>query len=308
VERACLGVGSGCHTILIMKPFAALPAHSPPTSIRDEFKEVFELFQRYRTANLAENVQEKIHSVAMNRTLSQQIVTQIKSGLRITHREYLRICATCAIIFLLPFLASLLVGLALGERYSNLMYGGVCLFWLVAAELFMFQYFAWRREHGDTYIADYLTRALEIGLEYQNNSSNAYLRDTFAESIQGVAIRYFVIFRESASTRFFGAQVRSRAKSCRNDIVSLIPGLVTAGETEIEAINSDLARLVIRSQTGYWYQTSDIARQGMPIPRRDAIWISFASSVRDRSIQVALIALTATLIAAAIAATANLFK
>lgn len=177
-------------------------------------------------------------------------------------------------------------------------------------QYFMMANWDWRARYRDYYSASYLIRALEFGLRYHealaddrlryNDRLRYYdrLRDGFAESIQRSAVRYPMVYKRSISTRCFAGQVRARAKSCRNDIMSLIPSLVTASRSEVGAINDDLARLIIRSQTGYWYQTGDIVRREMPLPRKDAVKISVTSFIGDRSIQVAMLALTATLIAA----------
>jgi hypothetical protein len=175
----------------------------------------------------------------------------------------------------------------------------ICVFlWLVAAGAFLGLWYVWREDCRDSYIADYLIRSLEIGLIYSAAPTNQHVRDRLAISIQRAAIRYSTAYRKSNSTSFFAAQVRTQAKSCRNDIISIVPALVTADRNEIEAINADLARLLIRSQTGYWYQTRDIARHETAVPRWNAIRISIASFIRDRSVQVAMLALLATIIAA----------
>lgn len=285
-----------------MKPLGVyLTDHSPPDSIRGEFSELIESIQTYRAAQLPDNVETKIHSVAMNAAISQQVVSQIQCGLREAHTRYTRFCTSCAIMILLPFLIDTLIVLVPGAPNLNYNLLLFCV-WIIAIELYILRYYEWRGNYALTYIADYLARALEIGLMYQDEPTNTYLRDKFAQSIQGAAIRYSVIFRRSDSTRFFAVQVRAKARSCRNDIISLIPGLVAIDDNKIAEINSDLARLLIRSQTGYWYQTSDIVRQGMPIPKRYAAWISSASFVRNRSIQIALMAAVATLGAALITA------
>jgi hypothetical protein len=284
-----------------MKPLGVyLTDHSPPDSLRGEFSELIESIRKYRAAQLADNVQDKIHSVAMDAEISQQVITGIEYGLQEAHTKYAKICTTCVTMVLVPFAVISLMGLMPGILDLN---GNFLLFlaWIAAIEIYILRYFEWRSYYNHTYVADYLVRALEVGLMYQDEPTDTCLRDKFARSIQGAAIRYSVIFRRSESTRFFAQQVRATARSCRNDIIGLIPGLVTAGNTEIEAINSDLARLLIRSQTGYWYQTSDIARRGVPVPRRYAAWISSVSFIRNRSIQISLMTVLATLGAALIA-------
>ena len=280
--------GISVRTISFMKPLGAyITDYSSPTSILGEFSEVIEAIRKYRAAQLPDNVQDKIHSVAMNAAVSQQVIAQIESGLQEAHTKFARIYTTCAAMVLVSFAVSNLMDLIPGILDLNWNFL-LLLAWVLAVELYIIRYFEWRSYYDQTYIADYLARALEFGLMYQDEPTDTYLRDKFAQGIQGAAIRYSVIFRRSGSTRFFAEQVRATARSCRNDIISLIPGLVTADDTEIEAINSDLARLIIRSQTGYWYQTSDIARQGTPIPWRYAAWISSLSFIRNRSIQIAL--------------------
>lgn len=263
------------------------------------------MFREYRVARLADDIQEMIHKVAMNPGVSREVIDLVKSGVFAAHTEYLKLSRTSIIIALVPILLGLISPFVrpFTETGYLLLTGDGFLpnpFWLweIAVAYYALKYFDWRRSNASAYVADYLTRALRAGLDYRNDPTDFDLRDTFAGNIQRAAIRYATIYRKAEGHRtiFFAAQVRSTAKRCRDDIISLIPGLVTADQEEIENINSDLARLIIRSQTGYWHQTSDLARHGAPMPKRSAIGIATASFIRDRSIQVAIIALVSALI------------
>jgi len=268
-------------------PQPARTSRSP----RERISKTIVDFQKYRAARLAENVEKLIHVVAMDPAVSLQVTAKLKSELPAAHREFSNLCAVVSAAYLLSLLASGYLSAYLGSPWFVLF---VCL--MLTVEYFILGYYRWRYRYTDAYIADYLIRALEIGLIYRDTPKDARLRDLFAASIQRVAIKYCTTFKRSASTRFFAAQVRSQARNCRNDIVSLMPGLVTARQNEIDSINSDLVRLLIRTQTGYWYQTRDITRHGMAIPRRSAFSIGLRSAFTDRPIQVALISTTGTLL------------
>jgi hypothetical protein len=273
-----------------------------PTTIRGETLDVLAEIRKYRAAELAGDVEKMIHDVAMNSDIAGRVIAKIKSELPVCRGKFYRISVRLALMWssLLPllFIVHIFFRAYLAPRTIT---AGLLIAIIVIVELYIISYFDWRSEYRDSYIANFLIRSLEFGLRYQYTLTDERLRDGLALMIQRTAFRYSIIYKKSDSTRFFAAQVRRQAKKCRNDIMSLVPGLVVAGRAEIEAINSDLTRLLIRTQTGYWHQTSDIARHGMPMPRRNAARISLASFVSDRKIQVAFIALAATIIAAVIA-------
>ena len=268
-----------------------------PTTFRAEFLDVLAEIRKYRAAELPEDIEEIIHDVAMNSDISGRVIAKMKSQLPACRGKFYRISVRLALMLLslLPLLS--MVHHFFGAHIAD---EGLLIGIIVSFQLYIMGYFDWRSEYRDSYIANFLIRSLEFGLRYQSTLTDERLRDGLALMIQRTAFRYSIIYKKSDSTRFFAAQVRRQAKKCRNDIMSLVPGLVVAGRAEIEAINADLTRLLIRTQTGYWHQTSDIARHGMPTPRKNAIRISLASFAADRSIQVAFIALTATIIAAVI--------
>ena len=268
-----------------------------PGSIRAETSEVLAEIRNYRAAELPGDIEKIIHDVAVNSEIAQEVIAKVKSELPASHTRFYRISLRMLLMWLALIPLNLFLKAYLASFGVN---AGMLSAIVVILELYILSYFDWRSEYRDSYIADHLIRSLEFGLKYQASLTDERLRDGLAEMIQRTAIRYSVVYKKSGSTRFFAAQVRRQAKKCRNDIMSLIPGVVVAGQAEIEAINADLTRLLIRTQTGYWHQTSDIARRGMPMPRRNAVRISLASFARDRTIQVAFIALTATIIAAVI--------
>jgi len=280
--------------------------------VREEIVEVLTEFQSYRAGGLPDDVEKEIHGVAANPEVSKQVIAKIRSEVPVAHKSYLRIWRSSLICFFLPIFAVWLSPLFPRPIHTLLTSDSlngvdtwgipsVCVFlWLVAAGAFLALWFTWRQDHHDAYIADYLIRALEIGLIYLAAPTSDQARDRLATSIQRAAIRYSAAYRRSESTAFFTAQVRAQAKNCRNDIISIVPTLVTANRDEIDMINADLARLLIRSQTGYWHQTHDIARHGTPLRRWNSIRISIASFIGDRSIQVAMLAVFAAIVAAVI--------
>jgi hypothetical protein len=165
----------------------------------------------------------------------------------------------------------------------------------------------WLAGQGEAYVAGRIFGALELGVSYYSEyetlspAQHRQIKDVFVIRIQRVASACFAVYRETKSTRFFKSQVRLQAKHSRNDIMTLVPGLVTASRQEFSDTTADLARLFIRTQTGYWYQTKDIARRGTRIPRRYTAGVWLASFLRETAIQVGIIAAIATIVGAAVA-------
>ncbi len=297
----------------IAKPYrrAARTYYNLTNKVRTQLSRATEGIKRYFAGYLAEDVQKTIHDAAMNSMVSQDVIAKAQSRISAARKKYVRLGLISAAIGILPHLAAPLLGIFTSRGYllvsgHELAGPGVTnalAFWEVAGSCFLAQYFLWRRDNGLGYIADYLTRSLQCGLQHYSDPTNPELRDKFAMSIQQAATRYVTIFKYSArGPHFFAVHVRTVAKGCRNDILSMIPALVTANRDEIAVINCNLARLVIRSQTGYWHQTDDIGRHGAVVPRRDAMRISVLTFIKDRAIQVALIALVTSVIASVIAA------
>jgi hypothetical protein len=267
-------------------------------SIYSEFADVVKAVKKFRAAKLPGNVERLIHDVAANPDVAAAVINKVTSELPACHNKLYRMSARRILIW------ASLIPLSYGVTLIVPAHVVAVVFWLITTvivESYILSYLDWRSEYRDSYIANFLIRSLEFGLGYQSAMTDERFRDGLALMIQRTAIRYSILYRKSHSTRFFAAQVRRQAKTCRNDIISLIPGLVVAGQSEIAAINADLTRLLIRTQTGYWHETSDILRHGTPMPRRNAARIALASFIKDRAIQVAFITLTATVVAAGIA-------
>ena len=247
-----------------------------------------------------------IHDVAMDSEVSGRVMAKIRSELPACRRKFFKISARLWVIWLALIPLSFLDQLLSSKYFFS--HAATVILAIIAGgalEYFILEYFDWRAEYRDSYIANFLIRTLEFGLRYQSALTDERLRDGLATMIQRTAIRYSIVYKRSDSTRFFAAQVRRQARNCRNDIISLVPGLVTADQAEIKTINENLARLLIRTQTGYWHQTSDIAKRGLPMPRRNAVRISLVTFIKDRSIQAAFIALAAAIIAAIIGISAH---
>jgi hypothetical protein len=239
----------------------------------------------------------------------QDLIYETKTQARLStaRKKYLRFSITSLAILFLPHLIAAFLGLftswgyliVSGHEIAGPSVKNALFFTEAAAAYFIWQRSSWRKSNGLAYVADCLAMSLASGLAYQKDSTNAALRDSFAASIKLSATRYAAVFkRSSGRSRLFNARLRRQAKCCRNDILSLSPALVTADRDGIAEINRDLARLLIRSQLGYWYQTEDIVKRGAVIPRREAMLISIVTFIKDRSIQVAFIALIAALVAA----------
>jgi hypothetical protein len=275
-----------------------LPNPSGDSSAFGEIRDLLTEIRRYRACELPENVKNIICAVAMNSEVSKKVLDKLKSELPVSHKEYFRIHVIFWTVLLVFVISPLLTQfIPIKQSYVN----ELMLLALVANfTFFILRYLDWRTERRDPYIADFLIRTLEFGLRYQYASADERLRDGLALMIQRTAARYAIVYKRSDSSRFFAAQVRRQARDCRNDIMTLIPGLVTAGQFEIKNINENLTRLLIRTQTGYWHQTEDIAKEGMPMRRGDAIRISLASFIEDRPIQVAFIGFVAAIVTATI--------
>jgi hypothetical protein len=286
---------------------------SAPTrklSLKQDIAELLNEIRKFRQGAVTEDILLLIHAVAANPVISSGVISKIKSELPASNRKYFSICFTYSsllaafIVLSIPIQKALIAigypGLA-AQAGSNPLAATV---FFVSLFLFFNDYYVWRSSNRDSYIASYLIRALEFGVKYQSGydelppTERERLRDCLATSIQRVAVRYTGGYKRSNSTRLFASRVRLQAKKCRNDIISMIPGLVTASREEIEAVTADLARLLIRTQTGYWYQTDDIVRSGSSVPRKYARRIWFSSFITNPAIQVAIIAWTATIAAA----------
>jgi hypothetical protein len=284
-----------------------------PASVREELIDMLAEIRRYRAAEVTKEVRLLIQSVAANEEVSQRVIAKVEAETSAAHRIYFRMCAVSIGWVLFTLILSMITELLLPKAYlfwtGDLLLGSnqqiflwlLFFMWVCIAEVFILRFWSWRRQFCDAYVADYLIRALEIGMIYYSASTQLDLRDRFAMSIQRAATRYCLIFRRSSSSRFFASQVRSRALRCRDNIIGLVPMLVTADRDEIYKVNVQIVRLLIRSQTGYWFQTDDIAAYDMPMLKRDSARISLASFAKDRSIQVAFITLTSTLIGTVIA-------
>jgi hypothetical protein len=211
------------------------------------------------------------------------------------------------VILIAPHLLASLLGVFTSKAYllvsgheifgpgarNQLAFTGVAAFYLLQAYGFC------RVKNYLGYIAGHLVKCLDCGLKYYADPTNFELRDQFAASIERTAVKYAVTFKRSSGySRLIASHLRQVARGCRNDILRLVPALATADCDGIAVINRDLARLIIRSQLGYWHQTSDIAKHGVVVPRRESLRISILTFIKDRSIQVALIALTAGIVAA----------
>jgi hypothetical protein len=246
--------------------------------------------RRYRAAEFPVEIEDLIHRVAMNSEISTVVVRKIKQEAAPANKELFKITLRCIL------LAMAAAPLSHIPSAGNLIAGFAA---ILILEWTFLDCLYWRIKWRDSYVASYLIRALEFGLILQAAMSDQRIRDGFAASIQRAATRFPIAYKKSAyASAFFAGQVRRQAKMCRNDILSLIPCLVTAGQEEVQQVNADLARVLIRTQLGFWYQTSDISRPVNSIPLRYAAWLAFGSFFKEKSIQVAIIAFSATVLSA----------
>jgi hypothetical protein len=270
---------------------------------RSELSAAKDDLRRYWNGRIRDDVKELIHSIAADRAVSDSMIEDLQPRLKKMRRSLVRIALISYSIAALPIFTLTITG---NEKYlegKGFVGGGLpnaFFLWEIAVMSFLARYWIWRREHGSTCAASYLLAAVERGIQLHGASTDSESRDIFAKAIQDAAIKYHVAYRRTQSSRYFAAQVRGAARQCRDDIISMMPGLVTAKAPEIEAVNADLVRLVIRSQTGYWHQTASVARPRAPVTRPNKIRLLLRDFARDRAIQVAIIALITSLLTATI--------
>jgi hypothetical protein len=253
---------------------------------------------------LSVDIQQLIHDTAMNPGISRDVIVNTESRLSAMRKKYLRLIVISVAFLTVPHLVAAILGsftkwgylIVSGHEIFGAGVKNALVFTEFAVAYFIVGYYKLRQDHGA--VANRLVSSLSCGLAYYHDSTNTELRDNLAVSIERSATRYSAVFkRSSGASRLLASGLRRKARDCRNNILSLIPLLVTADCDGIADINRDLARLLIRSQMGYWYQTDDLAKQGTVLPRRDAMRISVISFIKDRSIQVAFIALLAVIMA-----------
>jgi hypothetical protein len=295
----------------ILGPYrkAVLPSYRLINETRSEVSHLKANLKRYFGGDLDGEIADLIRNVAMNPTVSQDVITLVQSRMGIARKKYLRLVLTTGSIGLLPHLVALLLlpftnrpfmfllGYQLAGRETDIT--NSLFFWILAASFWIQAYSTWRSNNGLGYIGNRLIKALRCGLAYFANPTDSSLRDEMAASLQRVAAGYSVVFRRSIKgPRFYTKHIRSVARGCRNDILGLVLAVATADRGEVSTINGNLARLIIRSQTGYWYQTEDLVKAGGVVAKSDSIKITVLTFLKDRSIQVALIALMGVIISA----------
>jgi hypothetical protein len=278
------------------------------SSSNTRFSRYLSKARSFFAADLDDDVRGVIYETAMNDSVSQEVIIQTQARLSVARKKYLRFSVASLAILFVPHLIALVLSLFTswgyllisGHEIAGPSVKNALFFTEIAAVYFIAQRSSWRKVNGLASLADCLTRSLASGLAYQRDPANVDLRDSFAASIELSATRYASVFKRvsSNSSHLLAVRVRQRAKCCRNDILSLIPALVTADSDCVAEINRNLARLLIRSQLGYWYQTDDIVKRDAIMPLRDEMRISVTTFIKDRSIQVAFIALLAALAAA----------
>jgi hypothetical protein len=265
-----------------------------------------EPIKRYYAGGFDARIQQAIQEVAANSAVSQDVATKVQARLRASRLKLLRISLIAGAIGLGPHLAVIPLEVIFHRGYSFLSGDQVIgdgitnsvMLWEFAIVNFLMSYYSWRKINRLGRLAAQLINCLECGLGHASNPTDFNNRDRFAASLQRLATGYFTAFRQSSGPRYFKNQVHSTARICRDDVLSLLPSLVTADSVEISRINCDLTRLLIRSQLGYWYQTKDIGRPGIIVPKREVIRASLNAFIADRSIQVAVIAMFTALLSA----------
>ncbi|MBO2447157.1 hypothetical protein J4573_08670 [Actinomadura barringtoniae] len=240
----------------------------------------------------------------MNQEVSGPLIDSLTSSIRKTRVEFSRMMA---IGILGPLVLIQVLRLAGADSFlaSDSLAGSgsknSIAIWTFGLTYILASYPYWRMRNGNAYVAHYLIRAIRRGLDYQAQSISQERRDDFADAIQMAATRYRVIYRRVNSVRIFSKQVKATARRCRDNIMSMIPCIVTADADQVAEIVTDLARLLIRSQTGYWHQTNDIARSPVTRHWTDRARQQVTDFLLDRSVQIAILAAIASLIAALVA-------
>lgn len=246
-------------------------------------------------------VRDAIVHVAANEEISDKVIDTTESRLRSMRRDLIRIYLISLLIIQIPIRTLAFVDRRdilsnddwFGDGLSNI--SGI---WIIGGSYFFVHLSKWRQKHRLGRAAADLIRALEHGFTVKDDVTDSQKREAYATSIQIAARTYRNAFKHSSGTGFFNSQVKAIAKVASIRIMGLIPGVVTADAADIDAINDDLTRLIIRSQTGYWHQTEDIERHGAPLARSAKVRLAIASFIKDRAIQVATISLLGILIGA----------
>jgi hypothetical protein len=298
VQDELLWGSRGCRAV----PFKPQPASRPiivllmrvslPTAKHGSWsiRELIASIRRYRAAEISIEIDELIHGVAANSEISTRVVRKIRREAPCANEELFRIArrAVLLVVVLSPLLSRIP---SVGNWLTALAI-------IATLEWTTLDCLNWRTKWRDAYLASYIIRALEFGLIFQGDVTDHNIRDGFAASIQRAATRFPILYKGSTdSTAFFSGQIRRQAERCRNDIFSLIPCLVTAGQEETRKVNADLARVLIRTQLGFWHQTADISRPANFMPLRYVIWPSLGSFFNDKSVRTAiLVAIIAALV------------
>jgi hypothetical protein len=257
---------------------------SLPASKRGSWsiRELIAGIQCYRAAEIPIEIDQLIHGVAVNSEISTRVVRKIRGEAPRANEELFRITRR-AILLIVVFFPPL-------SRIPSVGNWMTVLAVILTLEWAALGWLSWRIRWRDAYIASYIIRALEFGLIFQGDVTDHEIRDGFAASIQRVATRFPILYKGSTdSTAFFAGHIRRQAKRCRNDIFSLIPCLITANQEETQKVNADLARVLVRTQLGFWHQTDDISRPASFMPLRYAILPSLGSLFSDKSVRIAIL-------------------
>lgn len=253
----------------------------------------------YFSGDIPDAVRNLIYEIANNDIIAETVAVNTKNRRRNMRRAFMRLSITSLLVAEVPIQGLRIIGQ--GDYLEGRQLVGDLSNWLAiwefAMTMFIVRYFSWRRTHHLGYIASQLVAAIQAGMEFCEDPMSSHLRDQYASIVQATAKRYRISFKYvSNSTSFFASQVRATARACRDDILSMVPSIVRATPDDIRAMNGDLARLIIRSQTGYWHQTADLRRAQAPMRGRDRIRVAITGTLSDRAIQTALIGVIAAMV------------
>lgn len=246
--------------------------------------------QAYFAGEVKQEAADFICKVTDNPEISDRIIDEIRSEIPVARKATF----WASLRMIIGMCVSLLLGSIYPDNFGSFIASvtiSVCLAVMMAAHDRRF------RHH---YIANHLIAAIEHGLNYQSflDGSGKLRKDPVAKEarnycakrIECAARRFPASYgRARGGGRFFAKTVRRKARQCRNDILTMIPGLAALDADEMRSINEDIARILIRTQLGYWYQTEDIAIDGVSIPLKYRARLGLGAFFQDRSIQVALI-------------------
>jgi hypothetical protein len=137
-----------------------------------------------------------------------------------------------------------------------------------------------------------LCSASDVALALIQEPASISRRDELAIAIEFVADKNRRLLGRSTGPRQHSRRVRALARSYQETLLGMLPCIAAPEHSSMTQVREDLARLAIRTATGFWYQFDDIGQQRPPAEPRgkfyDAVH-AIRSILSEPAVQVALI-------------------